>query len=104
MVLKSLAIKQLQSKDKDYWVSDEKGLRLLVKASGAKYWRLKYRFAGKQKSLVLGVYPDVSLKDARLARDRIKLQIAEGVDPAQARADSHASSNSKSVTVSQNWL
>ncbi len=74
-------IKNLKPQSKDYWVVDEKCLRLLVKVNGSKYWRMSYRFGGKQKSLALGVYPDVSLKDARLKRDRARLQVADGIDP-----------------------
>lgn len=74
-------VKNLKSQSKDYWVVDEKCLRLLVKVNGSKYWRMSYRFGGKQKSLALGVYPDVSLKDARLKRDRARLQVADGIDP-----------------------
>ncbi len=81
MTLTDKQIKSLQPKPKDYWMVDEKCLRLLVKQNGAKYWRMSYRFGGKQKSLALGVYPEVSLKDARLKRDRARLQVAEGIDP-----------------------
>ncbi len=81
MKLSALEIKGLSAKDKDYWVSDEKGLRLLVKRNGSKYWRLKYRYQGKQKTLALGVYPNVSLADARIARDRARVTLAEGIDP-----------------------
>ena len=85
MALTSIKITCSESREQDYWLSDEKGLRLLVKSNGKRYWRMKYRFAGKQKTLALGVYPEVSLKDARLARDRARLQIAEGTDPGEVR-------------------
>ena len=74
-------INALKRPQKDYWLSDESGLRLLVKTNGSKYWRLKYRFSGKQKTLALGVYPDVSLKEARILRDKARIQISEGLDP-----------------------
>ena len=84
-------LKLSEPRDKDYWLSDEKGLRLLVKASGARYWCMKYRFGGKQKTLAPGIYPDISLREARLARDRARLQLAEGVDPVGVRqADKRA--------------
>ena len=67
MPLTDIQIKQAQASTKDIWLTDEKGLRLLVKKNGSKYWRLKYRFQGKQKTLAIGVYPEVSLKDAREA-------------------------------------
>ena len=55
-------VKALKPKDKQYKVSDKKGLYLLVKTNGSKYWRLKYRLSGKEKNLALGVYPNVSKK------------------------------------------
>lgn len=85
MALTDLKIKNLASSDKDQWFSDEKGLRLLLKKNGAKYWRLKYRYRGKQKTLALGVYPDVSLKQARKAVIKAKELLEEGVDPAEER-------------------
>jgi len=78
-------INSLKPKDKDYKVSDEKGLYLLIKKNGAKYWRIKYRINGKEKLLSLGVYPDVSLKEARESRDLARKQISEGVDPSLTR-------------------
>ncbi len=55
-------------------------LFLLVTPKGSKYWRFKYRFQAKEKLLALGVYPAVSLSEARLKRDQAKKQIAEGID------------------------
>ncbi len=68
-----------------YKLSDEKGLFLLVTPSGGKWWRLKYRFAGKEKLLSLGVYPDISLKAARERREEARRLLAEGIDPGQHR-------------------
>jgi len=65
-------------------VSDSGGLFLLVTKSG-KYWRLKYRFAGKEKTLSIGIYPDSTLKQARKARDDAKEMLAKGIDPNQAK-------------------
>ena len=50
---------------------------------GGKWWRLKYRYDGKEKQLSLGVYPDVSLKDARQRRDEARKLLAEGIDPGE---------------------
>jgi hypothetical protein len=58
--LSATAIKQAQPRDRNYSLVDGGGLYLLVKATG-KYWRFNYRFLGKQKTLALGVFPDVSL-------------------------------------------
>ncbi len=81
MPLTNLQIKNISPRSKDFWLSDEKGLRLLIKANGSLYWRMKYRFHGKQKTLAIGIYPEVGLKEARLAREKARLQLAEGIDP-----------------------
>ena len=64
MALTDKQIRAIAPVEKDQWLSDGQGLWLLIKANGSKYWRLKYRFAGKQKTLALGVYPKVTLKQA----------------------------------------
>lgn len=67
-------------------LTDAHGLHLLVNAAG-KYWRLSYRFDGKQKTLALGVYPAVSLAKARKRRDAARELLADGIDPGQAKID-----------------
>ncbi len=83
MPLTELAVKQSKPKEKDYKLSDEKGLFLLVKKNGSKYWRLKYRHpqTKKEKLLALGVYPEVGLKSARQKREDARALLAQGVDP-----------------------
>jgi integrase len=71
--------------DKAYKLPDEKGMYLLVNPNGSKYFRLKYRFGGKEKVLALGVYPDTSLKQAREKRDEARKQLAEDIDPSENR-------------------
>ncbi len=66
--------------------ADGGGLYLHVKAPG-KYWRLTYRFVGKQKTLALGVYPDVSLLKARQRRDKARELLADGIDPGAAKQE-----------------
>lgn len=70
--------------DKPIKLSDGLGLHLLVNTTG-KYWRLAYRFGGKQKTLALGVYPAVSLKDVRERRDEARKLLASDIDPGEAR-------------------
>ena len=65
--------------------SDAGGLHLLVQPHGSKLWRMAYRFAGKQKTLALGVYPTVSLQEAREKRDAAKRSLAKGIDPSAQR-------------------
>ncbi|ENZ7657488.1 integrase arm-type DNA-binding domain-containing protein [Klebsiella aerogenes] len=62
-------------------MTDGNGMHLLVHPNGSKYWRLQYRFGGKQKMLALGVYPDVSLADARARRDEARKLLANSIDP-----------------------
>jgi integrase len=64
---------------------DGRGLYLEVAPAGSRWWRFKYRFAGKEKRISLGVYPDVGLKQARDKREAARKQVAEGVDPSEAR-------------------
>ncbi|MFV1873161.1 MAG: tyrosine-type recombinase/integrase [Oleiphilus sp.] len=79
--LSAVEVKNAACKDKPYKLSDGGGLYLLINPNETKYWRLAYRFAGKQKLLAIGVYPDVSLKDARIKREDAKKSIREGNDP-----------------------
>lgn len=78
MALTDAQIRQAKPSAKDQWLSDEKGLRLLIKPNGSKYWRLKYRYQGKQKTLAVEVYPEVTLKAARLAALDAKRQLLDG--------------------------
>lgn len=74
-------VKALQAGDRDYKKFDTGGLFVLVTTKGTKSWRFRYTYGGKEKLMTLGQYPAVSLKDARLARDKAKAKIAEGKDP-----------------------
>jgi hypothetical protein len=67
--------------DKTYKLADAKGLYIEIDPSGGKYWRFKYRFGGKEKRLSLGVYPEVTLADARESHDELRKLLAKGVDP-----------------------
>lgn len=81
MALTDPKIKQAKPKEKDYKLTDEKGLYLLIKKNGKKYWRLKYRFLKKEKTLSIGVYPEISLKAARDHREEARSKIKDGIDP-----------------------
>lgn len=85
MPLNDIKCKALAPKEKSYKASDEKGLYLEVMPNGSKYWRLKYRFAGSEKRLAFGVYPEISLKEARNKRDEARKQIQDGIDPSQEK-------------------
>ncbi|MEP4487174.1 MAG: integrase arm-type DNA-binding domain-containing protein [Halioglobus sp.] len=72
-------------RDKRWKLSDEKGMYLLIMPNGSMYWRVKYRYAGKEKTLALGVYPEVSLSNAREKRSEARKLLANDVDPGQLK-------------------
>lgn len=81
MALTDIKVRTAKPTDKQYKLTDGNGMHLLVHPNGSKYWRLQYRFSGKQKMLALGVYPDVSLADARARRDEARKLLANSIDP-----------------------
>ncbi|HAK6814226.1 TPA: tyrosine-type recombinase/integrase [Salmonella enterica] len=81
MALTDIKVRTAKPTDKQYKLTDGNGMHLLVHPNGSKYWRLQYRFGGKQKMLALGVYPDVSLADARARRDEARKLLANSIDP-----------------------
>ncbi len=107
MPLSDTAIRTAKVGDKARKMADEKGLYLLVNQTG-KYWRLDYRFAGKRKTLALGVYPDVSLKDARARRDDARKLLADDIDPGEQRKAirqaREASETNTFEAVAREWL
>jgi len=84
-LLTDTAAKKAKPKEKPYRLSDEKGLYLEVHPSGSKYWRMKYRFGGREKRLAFGVYPEITLKKARKKRSSARDLLADGVDPGEVR-------------------
>lgn len=86
MALSDTAIKNSKPKDKPYKLTDGNGLYLLVNQTN-KYFRMDYRFQGKRKTLALGVYPTVTLKEARQRCLDAKNKLANGVDPSQHKKD-----------------
>ena len=87
MKLNARQVETAKPKEKPYKMADGGGLYLLVKTNGSRYWRLKYRIDGKEKLLALGVYPDVSLADARAKRDEARKGIAGGIDPLEVKKE-----------------
>ncbi|WAH53779.1 tyrosine-type recombinase/integrase [Pseudescherichia vulneris] len=100
MKLNARTVDTSKAKDKAYKLSDGGGLYLLVNTNGSRYWRLKYRVAGKEKLLALGVYPDVSLADARAKRDEAKRTLAAGDDPGEVK---QAEKQAKILAVSNSF-
>ncbi|WP_449632024.1 tyrosine-type recombinase/integrase [Rahnella aceris] len=81
MALTDIKVRTAKPTDKQYKLTDGNGMHLLVHPNGSRYWRLQYRFGGKQKMLALGVYPEVSLADARARRDEARKLLANSIDP-----------------------
>jgi len=90
MKLKDIQCRNAKPKEKAYKLSDGAGMYLEVAPSGSKYWRLKYRILKKEKRLALGVYPEISLAEAREKRDGAKKLIREGIDPIEHKRQKKA--------------
>ena len=101
-------VKAAKAMEKPVKLFDGDGLFLLVTPEGGKCWRLKYRMAGKEKILALGVYPAVSLAVARKRRDAAREQVAQGVDPGQVRKDERAALEAQRANtfekLAREWL
>ena len=83
--LTATEVKQAKPGDKARKLTDGGGLYLQVHPNGARYWRLDYRYAGKRKTLALGVYPEVSLKQARDKHQEARNKLSQGIDPSEQR-------------------
>ncbi len=108
MNLTDTAIRNTKPCDKAKRLFDSGGLYLEVSPSGGKWWRLKYRFGGKEKRLSLGVYPDVSLKIARERRDEYRKLLANGTDPSEHRQARKAAKEDRAANsfevVAREWF
>ncbi|MBS0854533.1 MULTISPECIES: tyrosine-type recombinase/integrase [unclassified Tatumella] len=100
MKLNARQVETAKPKEKPYKLSDGGGLYLLVNPNGSRYWRLKYRVTGKEKLLSVGVYPDVTLSDARSRREDAKRVLAAGGDPGQEK---QAEKQAKALAVKNNF-
>ncbi len=104
-------INHTKPREKEYKLFDGGGLYLIVTPKGHKRWRLKYQFNGKEKRIALGVYPALTLSEARLQREALKKQIQEGLDPAEKRKAEKETNKQIEVkkentfkNISQLWL
>jgi integrase len=95
-------------RDRDYKLSDGRGLYLLVRPNGSKLWRLNYRYLEKHRTLAFGAWPDVGLADARSRRDEARQLIAAGLDPSHERkvlmAKARVAENDTFRTVATEWI
>jgi len=87
MALTNTACKNAQPREKPYKLGDSAGMYLEVTPHGSKLWRLKYRFAGREKRLALGIYPEVSLAEAREKRETARKLLKSGIDPSFAKKE-----------------
>ncbi|HFD7366166.1 TPA: tyrosine-type recombinase/integrase [Escherichia coli] len=87
MKLNARQVDAAKPREKAYKLADGAGLYLEVVPSGSRYWQMKYRFNGKEKRMAFGVYPAVSLAQARALRDDAKKKLAEGIDPSLAKKE-----------------
>ncbi|WP_447403229.1 tyrosine-type recombinase/integrase [Escherichia coli] len=87
MKLNARQVDAAKPREKAYKLADGAGLYLEVVPSGSRYWRMKYRFNRKEKRMAFGVYPAVSLAQARALRDDAKKKLAEGIDPSLAKKE-----------------
>lgn len=108
MSITDTAIRNAKPGDKPIKISDGGGLYLLLNTNGSKWWRLDYRFDGKRKTLSMGVYPGVGLKDARERRDAARKLLAQGVDPGENRKAVKATkaerANNSFEVVAREWF
>jgi len=107
-VLTDTAIRKAKPKDKPYKVSDSQGLYLLVNPRGSKLWRVKYRINGVERKLAIGSYPEITLAEARSARDAARRQLAHSIDPnfvkRQARIEAGIRASNSFSSVAQELI
>ena len=107
MPLTDVAVRNAKPGPKTVRLRDERGLYLEISPKGGKWWRFRYMLKGKANMLSLGVYPDISLKDARIRRDEARKLLANGIDPGQVRKAQKAEAIEDSNTfekVAREWF
>lgn len=108
MKLTNIACKNAQPKDKPYKLADGAGMYLYVMSNGSKYWRLKYHYAGKEKRLALGVYPEITLQMARDKRSEARRLIDQGGDPGlekkKQKLQRHVDANNTFRVIAEEWV
>ena len=108
MPLTDVSVRKAKGRATAYKLADGGGLYVLVRSSDARYWRMDYRWGGKRRTLALGVYPMVSLAEAREKRNQAKKLLASGIDPsAQRKLErlvAKAAADNTFRLVSEEWL
>lgn len=108
MALNDVAARKAKPEAKPYKMADGGGLFLLVQPNGSKYWRLAYRYLGKQKTLAIGVYPNVPLTLARERRDAARKLLAQDIDPGEHKKATKAAKTERGANsfevVAREWF
>ncbi len=102
MALSDAAVRNSKATDKPRKLSDGRGLYLLVTKAG-KYWRFDYRHDGRRRTLAVGVYPDVTLAQARERRDQARALLADGTDPSAVKQARKAATENSFEAVAREW-
>jgi integrase len=101
-------VSNVERRERPYKLFDRLGLYLIVRPSGRHWWRFRYRFDGMEKTLSLGVFPDVGLSDARQLRDEARKLVAKAIDPSDLRKEEKAAREIAKVgtfrAVAEEWL
>ena len=107
-MLTNTKIKNTKPNGKTFHLKDGRGLFLEITPKGSKRWRFRYRFEGRENRLSLGIYPDVTLKEARRKRDELRTLATQGVNPSEERKARKASQESKESNtleaVAREWI
>lgn len=107
MALTDTKVRSAKPEEKEYSLVDGDGMSLLVKPSGSKYWRFRFRFGGKQHLMAFGVYPEISLASARQKREEARKLVAAGVDPREHKRAVKEEQAKEIITfekVAREWL
>ena len=103
-MLSNAAISGVKPREKPFKLTDGGGLYLLVTPAGKRWWRLKFRVYGREKLLSLGIFPDVSLKEARDRRDDARRDLAKGIDPSVKRRAEKLAGGNTFEAVAREWF
>lgn len=107
MALTDTKVRSAKPEEKEYSLVDGDGMSLLVKPSGSKYWRFRFRFGGKQHLMAFGVYPEISLANARQKREEARKLVAAGIDPREHKRAVKEEKAKEIITfekVAREWL
>ena len=103
-MLTNTSLKALKPKSKQYKRADSHGLYVLVKPTGSLLWRYKYRFAGRENALALGKYPQTTLREARIARDKAAELLRKGIDPSMDRKRRKSQESNTFEGIAREWV